>query len=651
MDSIPADLPSNTIYLHFSNQLLQNMSSLNCNQLPNLQQLNVDSNRIEEIEINDFLGCSSLQYLNIYKNNLTEIKNGTFNGLTSLTILHIHYNMLTEIEDGNFIGMASLQTLYVNNNLLTAIKNGTFNGLTSMQELSLAYNAISKLESAAFINLPSLRNLYLQNNLLTEIKNGIFNGLTSLEALYLGHNTLTEITNETLAGLTGNLRSLSLTYNELSYIEDGAFSRFQDCRTYFYLIYRYLDHNSLTDITKNILAGLTENLKTLDLSYNLLTNMEFGTLAHLTGLRYLYLSNNLLTNIDIGTLDHLTGLQTLHLSNNLLTNIDNGTLDHLTGLQTLNGIENGRLHENMISDALFIEYLPTTLYSLSLKNNSFGDIANGTFYRLFQLQNLLLVIKSGCCVEGRFGTQLNSQQVDRSAGRQVDMSAGRQVDRSAGRQVSKSTGRQISELLFVASLSNSLRTLSLNNNSIEVLPSNQFEELTRLQTLSLNNNSISSIQNGTFAGLTALQYLYLDGNSIPDIGFMRTLSYTIYKISLNRNALTELANGILEKFTNLNSLDLSSNRISHIQWDTFSTNMNLKVLNLNDNPISCGLTTAEIFLNFTLNEWLSIHNDIRYPHSCIHTPVHSRNYWNNIDDVTILYFTGCNGKRKHNFIN
>ncbi|CAG2254312.1 PRCP [Mytilus edulis] len=55
----------------------------------------------------------------------------------------------------------------------------------------------------------------------------------------------------------------------------------------------------------------------------------------------------------------------------------------------------------------------------------------------------LLVIKSGCCVEGRFGTQLNSQQVDRSAGRQVNRSTGQQGDRSAGRRVNRSTGQQV----------------------------------------------------------------------------------------------------------------------------------------------------------------------------------------------------------------
>ncbi|VDI75107.1 Hypothetical predicted protein [Mytilus galloprovincialis] len=44
----------------------------------------------------------------------------------------------------------------------------------------------------------------------------------------------------------------------------------------------------------------------------------------------------------------------------------------------------------------------------------------------------------------RLDTQLNSQQVYRSAGQQVSRSIGQQVDRSASRQVSRSTGRQVS---------------------------------------------------------------------------------------------------------------------------------------------------------------------------------------------------------------
>ncbi|CAG2198837.1 unnamed protein product [Mytilus edulis] len=83
-DSIPSDLPSNTRYLYFDHQLLQNLSSLNCNQLPNLQYLYINNNQIEVIQDTDFLGCSSLIILNIRNNLLTEIRNGTFNGLTSL---------------------------------------------------------------------------------------------------------------------------------------------------------------------------------------------------------------------------------------------------------------------------------------------------------------------------------------------------------------------------------------------------------------------------------------------------------------------------------------------------------------------------------------------------------------------------------------
>ncbi|VDH93251.1 Hypothetical predicted protein, partial [Mytilus galloprovincialis] len=67
------------------------------------------------------------------------------------------------------------------------------------------------------------------------------------------------------------------------------------------------------------------------------------------------------------------------------------------------------------------------------------QVSRTTGQKMFHVIHRLLVIKSGCCVEGRFGTQLNSQQVDRSAGRQVDRSTGR---RSTGQQVYRSTGLQ-----------------------------------------------------------------------------------------------------------------------------------------------------------------------------------------------------------------
>ncbi|XP_063433115.1 reticulon-4 receptor-like [Mytilus trossulus] len=62
-DSIPTDIPSNTLYLHLDNQLLRNLSSLTCNQFPNLQDLYINNNQIEVIQDTDFLGCSSLTTL------------------------------------------------------------------------------------------------------------------------------------------------------------------------------------------------------------------------------------------------------------------------------------------------------------------------------------------------------------------------------------------------------------------------------------------------------------------------------------------------------------------------------------------------------------------------------------------------------------
>lgn len=74
--------------------------------------------------------------------------------------------------------------------------------------------------------------------------------------------------------------------------------------------------------------------------------------------------------------------------------------------------------------------------------------------------------------------------------------------------------------------------------------------------------------------------------------------------------------------------------------------------NLNNNPVSCGITTAELFLNFTWTEWLNIQRDIKIPQACIHTPTRDpvtfQHYWNNLDAISIMYFTYCNGKIHHN---
>lgn len=89
--------------------------------------------------------------------------------------------------------------------------------------------------------------------------------------------------------------------------------------------------------TCNILSSL-ENLQTLDLSFNRISDISF--LKKLTDLQTLYLSQNEIS--DISFLEKLTGLQILELDHNEINDIS--VLKKLTGLQTL------FLYGNEISD-------------------------------------------------------------------------------------------------------------------------------------------------------------------------------------------------------------------------------------------------------------------------------------------------------------
>ena len=143
---------------------------------------------------------------------------------------------LADLTDFN-----SLQSLHLNNTGLTSLDENLFSLISeTLQLLNLSGNSLDNdLASGLFAGLSKLLDLDLSDNDFTTLPANLFSGLSSLEVLYLNDNSLEALPDGLFQDLS-NLEELDLSGNSLA----------------------------LSDLTVNVLRGLSSHLVELDLSDN-----------------------------------------------------------------------------------------------------------------------------------------------------------------------------------------------------------------------------------------------------------------------------------------------------------------------------------------------------------------------------------------------
>ena len=87
-----------------------------------------------------------------------------FSSNTEVVGLDLDYQKITELEDYSFTSFESLQSLSLTKNELATIRKKAFNGLEQLTFLVLSYNNVSLIEPGAFDDLVATKNIFLQGN-------------------------------------------------------------------------------------------------------------------------------------------------------------------------------------------------------------------------------------------------------------------------------------------------------------------------------------------------------------------------------------------------------------------------------------------------------------------------------------------------------
>ncbi|NXG24439.1 LFN1L protein, partial [Grallaria varia] len=157
-------------------------------------------------------------------------------------------------------------------------------------ELRLMDNFITTLRRKDFANMTNLIHLTLSRNTISQIMPYTFSDLKGLHALHLDSNRLTSIHEDHFKGLI-NLRHLILSNNQLSFISPGSLDDF------------------------------VETIEDLDLSYNNLVDVPWGTIARLSNVNTVSLDHNLIESVPEGIFSNLHKLARLDMTSNKLKKI------------------------------------------------------------------------------------------------------------------------------------------------------------------------------------------------------------------------------------------------------------------------------------------------------------------------------------------
>ena len=325
-------------------------------QIPkNLKQLILSCNNMNYFALSRTMGV--LEYFDISNNRFRSFKSMDFTFLANLTYLSLSNNPHAypyEIA-GHLKPLVKLTDVYLGNLSISSLDSNYFKSNTKLKKIFLADNKISSLDSKPFDGLNDLNTIWLNNNNLTKISSGTFSN-PNLEGLGLSFNQISEMENSAIYG--NPIMKVNLYGNKLTKIS-RAFSNVFD--------FIDLSYNLITEIDSLTLDGVTQinklyfqnnyiqkigtgsfnniggSLNYIDLSYNFLTKVESTTFAGQSQLETIILKNNFLSTIEPGTFANLPNLKNVDLSFNQLTQLDSSIFAGSNNLLTITLTGNSNL--------------------------------------------------------------------------------------------------------------------------------------------------------------------------------------------------------------------------------------------------------------------------------------------------------------------
>ncbi|XP_020140944.2 leucine-rich repeats and immunoglobulin-like domains protein 1 isoform X2 [Microcebus murinus] len=386
-----------------------------------------------------------------------------------------------------------------------------------------------------------------------------------------------------LAALPGDLpswtRSLNLSYNKLSEIDPAGFEDLPNLQEV------YLSNNELTTIPS--LGAASSHVVSLFLQHNKIRSVEGTRLKAFLSLEVLDLSSNNITEVRSSCFPHGLPLKELNLASNRIGTLESGAFDGLSrSLLTL------RLSKNRITRLPVKAFKLPRLTQLDLNRNRIRLVEGLTFQGLDSLEVLKLQRNNiSNLTDGAFWGLSRMLVLHLEHNSLQEVNSGSLYGLSALHQLHLGSNA-ISRIHRNGwSFCRKLHELVLSFNNLTRLDEESLAELSSLSVLRLSHNAISHIAEGAFKGLKNLRVLDLDHNeisgTIEDTSGAFTGLDSLSKLTLFGNKIKSVAKRAFSGLEGLEHLNLGENAIRSVQYDAFAKMKNLKELHISSDSFLC----------------------------------------------------------------
>lgn len=107
--------------------------------------------------------------------------------------LIVESSKLQKLSKNDFLGLENLRKISLTNNEISTVESETFDRLKKLKILNLSRNSISSLGSKIFAKLEGLLSLDLSENLLTELRADVLASTNNIKEFFGGNNNLIKI--------------------------------------------------------------------------------------------------------------------------------------------------------------------------------------------------------------------------------------------------------------------------------------------------------------------------------------------------------------------------------------------------------------------------------------------------------------------------
>ncbi|XP_004372826.1 leucine-rich repeats and immunoglobulin-like domains protein 1 [Trichechus manatus latirostris] len=374
-------------------------------------------------------------------------------------------------------------------------------------------------------------------------------------------------------------RSLNLSYNKLSEVDPADFEDLRNLQDV------YLSNNELTAIPS--LGAASSRIVSLFLQHNKIRSVEGNQLKAYLSLEVLDLSSNNITEIRSACFPHGLHIKELNLASNRIGALESGAFDGLSrSLLTL------RLSKNRIAQLPVKAFKLPRLTQLDLNRNRIRLIEGLTFQGLDSLEVLKLQRNNiSKLTDGAFWGLSKMHVLHLEYNSLTEVNSGSLYGLTALHQLHLSNN-SISRINRDGwSFCQKLHELILSFNNLTRLDEESLADLNSLNVLRLSHNSISHIAEGAFKGLRSLRVLDLDHNeisgTIEDTSGAFTGLDSLSKLTLFGNKIKSVAKRAFSGLEGLEHLNLGANAIRSIQFDAFVKMKNLKELHISSDSFLC----------------------------------------------------------------